>query len=340
MKKANSPSGIIAVSIIRLQDVVSFRIRRGVAYVAIKEGASFEDIPISKTGTLNFQDAPYGIEVNVPTPDASNTKYLSSIVGIPVIVKVEMLSAIYYIGSDRFPAKVSFCNTNSVEIGNYAGYVLKASAMDVSLHGDCTVVAITDPVTPPTDPVTPPSEVLTKFPLTATPDTYNSIGWHLGSIVGAILDCQFDDRQTDPTFDYTSKIATSNNADAFIFENKAIFPTYFGCPPLANYIFDNLNISCKKIKIKVRFTALDQVHTFLENNSYYHLGLSTINVGVTSKDSTKDYYSRIEMEMFAEVDKNVYEAFMPITGTICEFNFRFYLDFLYKLEILEFGYVV
>ncbi len=147
MIKKNSPSGLLSFSFIRLQDVQQFRNRGGIGFVTLKAGAQFEEIPFSSVSDLNLKDVPFSVEVNVPTPANGNTRFLTSLVGVPCIFRLEMISATYYLGSDRFPCGMSYANANSGDIGQYAGYSVTVKAAEVSLFREILVIK-SEPILP------------------------------------------------------------------------------------------------------------------------------------------------------------------------------------------------
>lgn len=134
MKKINTPSGLRRFSFVRLADVQSFRIRGGVGYATLKAGSNFEEIPFSSVAELNFDEAPYSVRLNVPTPENDNSRFLNSLVGVDCIFKLEMVSGVvYYIGSERFPGRLTYSHANSGDVGQYAGYSVMVKSHDISL---------------------------------------------------------------------------------------------------------------------------------------------------------------------------------------------------------------
>ena len=149
MERKNSTSGIKKISFARLSDFKKFRIRHGVGYASLSEGASFEEIPFSSIKELNLEEQPYSITANIPTPCNANSISLSKLVGVDLILKLEMTSGtIYYLGCDRFPGSLTFSNNNSGEIGQHAGYLLVVKSISISLFKEYVFESPTTPNQP------------------------------------------------------------------------------------------------------------------------------------------------------------------------------------------------
>lgn len=323
MIKKNSPSGLLSFSFIRLQDVQQFRNRGGIGFVTLKAGSQFEEIPFSSVSDLNLKDVPFSVEVNVPTPENGNTRFLTSLVGVPCIFRLEMISATYYLGSDRFPCGLSYANANSGDIGQYAGYLVTVKAAEVSLFKEYVIpTPPVDPVKPPVDPVTPPIGSINKIDLIAA--KYQIIG---GPLVGAIIDPWIVQSLTNGV-DPTDRFTTYNTGSSFIFENKYAFPQWtVGISTYSpSYHFSkSYNIKCSYVTISVRVVG-DNIP-----KNYWIVSVSDdvdSSVSLTTPNNQK------------EVNGNLITYKMPIRGTLKRVAFSFIISAPFTFEVVEFGYIV
>lgn len=302
MKRINSISGIIKVEVIRTSDVAFFRIRKGVAVCGVTPGKVFFEIPYSGGGELNTEDKPCSFVFNAPTPDNVNTQSLDAFTGVNLICKVTTNSGCYYVGSDRFPARLLYSHLNAAVPGEFAGYKVTVKAYDVSL-----------------DQVA--KERVYKFEqeFALVAQTFIKDGKIYPAFKGVTdvsLGCPND-------FDFTGKIDTYNNAaGAIVFDNKVAFPDIDNSYSASTITYSfNCNIACKYFIVKFRYEVIPTPYRYF------------LEVMIPNSSGTL-----IKPTQVVDYIKGITEWTFPINGIISRIYLKFALYAPYKMEIFEYRY--
>jgi hypothetical protein len=311
MKRINSITGLQKVEVVRCSSVAFFRIRAGVAFCGVTPDKTFTEIPYSSGGELNFGEKPCTVVFNAPTPDNSNTSFLSSLIGVDVICKVTTNSGVYYVGSLRFPGRLQFEHINAATPGEAAGYKVTVKAYDVSLDW---VAKERTFVSQPSIPDSGPEEF---FPI-----VLNAGSWVLpnGMHLDSVQEANSVYTYFDTTIDTSEKVLFSNDGNNLVFENKYVFPDYLSHSPYVYYTLP-LSFTCKNIALEFDM-GLDK-----------SVGYSQDSFFMLRPWSDKSLLPS-ETQRLGTVIKLVY----PVNGTVNRITLRINLNLLYRVEFLKFGY--